>query len=88
MRVQEARGSEEPTEAETEVDLTQAPAPLHPHPKAREALMEVFAFPVSTLVPFRVAHPTPGQQPGTSAPGGEITAQPPFHPYCVNRNMA
>lgn len=25
--------------------------------------MEVFAFPVSTLVPFRVAHPTPGQQP-------------------------
>lgn len=31
--------------------------------------MEVFAFPVSTLVPFRVAHPTPGQRPRTSAAG-------------------
>lgn len=32
--------------------------------------MEVFAFPVSTLVPFRVAHPTPGQQPRTQCTSG------------------
>lgn len=32
--------------------------------------MEVFAFPVSTLVPFSVAHPTPGQQPRTQCTSG------------------
>lgn len=32
--------------------------------------MEVFAFPVSTLVPFSVAHPTPGQRPRTQCTSG------------------
>lgn len=60
------------------------PCPILPHPKeAGRAQAEVFAFPVSTLTPFRAdfLHPPAcGQQ--ARAPGREITTPTllPLHP--------